>query len=230
MKFYTLDALPSRSLITLVIIALTFHGSSVNGQGVNAKKVNVDLYYEALCPDSINWIKNQLVPNYGDLKEFIEITFVPYGKASQTKKEDGSWEFVCQHGPPECFGNKAQACALNEIQSICQGQSCQEMASNLVGCVMSSSYPSTAVEHCASKININAASISRINECEKNSKGDELLAAMGVKTFALQPRLSFVPTIVINKAFSQENQSAALKNFKKLVCDNIGTVEKPAAC
>lgn len=44
--------------------------------------VKVTVFYESLCPDSIRFIENQLLPNYDSLKEFITLDFVPFGKAS----------------------------------------------------------------------------------------------------------------------------------------------------
>ncbi len=44
--------------------------------------VNVDVYYESLCSDSMRWIVNQFVPSYSELKRHIHVTLVPYGKAT----------------------------------------------------------------------------------------------------------------------------------------------------
>lgn len=45
-------------------------------------RLNVDVYYESLCPDSIRWIKQQLLPQYDILKDYISVSFIPYGKAT----------------------------------------------------------------------------------------------------------------------------------------------------
>lgn len=45
------------------------------------EKLKVTVYYEALCSDSKNFILKQLQPTYNDLKNYISIEFVPYGKA-----------------------------------------------------------------------------------------------------------------------------------------------------
>lgn len=47
----------------------------------NAQKLHVAVYYESLCGDSIRFITNQLNPAYADLKDHIEILFVPFGKS-----------------------------------------------------------------------------------------------------------------------------------------------------
>ena len=32
-----------------------------------------------------------------------------------TENGDGGWSFECQHGEDECYGNKVQACVLNQV-------------------------------------------------------------------------------------------------------------------
>jgi len=43
----------------------------------------VSVFYEALCPDSIRFFKEQLVPTYKALGKYINLNFVPFGKARQ---------------------------------------------------------------------------------------------------------------------------------------------------
>lgn len=48
---------------------------------ISFSQLAVHLYIESLCPDSIRFIQNQLYPAYDDLKDQIDVTFVPFGKA-----------------------------------------------------------------------------------------------------------------------------------------------------
>lgn len=43
----------------------------------------VSVFYEALCPDSIKFFKEQLLPTYKALGKYINLNFVPFGKARQ---------------------------------------------------------------------------------------------------------------------------------------------------
>lgn len=38
--------------------------------------------YESLCPDSIKFINEQLYPAWNELKPYVNIKFVPFGKSS----------------------------------------------------------------------------------------------------------------------------------------------------
>lgn len=44
----------------------------------------VGVYYEALCPDSRNFILQHLVPSFNKAPDSFDIEFVPYGKAKVT--------------------------------------------------------------------------------------------------------------------------------------------------
>merc|ERR1712018_254180 len=82
------------------------------GKGVAVQpSAELTVYYEPLCPDSVNFVTTQLTHAWETFGEDLVINFKPFGKANWT--ENGvSWDFVCQHGPDECLGNKAQACIL----------------------------------------------------------------------------------------------------------------------
>ncbi|PSN55774.1 hypothetical protein C0J52_02495, partial [Blattella germanica] len=109
--------------------------------------VKVSVYYEALCPDSIGFIKNQLYPTWLELtEENLEPDFVPYGKATQRQAPNGTWSFQCQHGPQECKSNMEQACALNMLSNNAT------MQVMFITCVMSSRSPARAGQQAYSQV------------------------------------------------------------------------------
>lgn len=109
------------AFVTILFAAVT---------SINAQKLNVAVYYESLCGDSIRFITNQLNPAYEDLKNYIEILFVPFGKSWR----NGGEKFFCQHGPEECAGNMVQSCTLNALNAPLNGNPDGSMA--YVACQM----------------------------------------------------------------------------------------------
>ncbi|XP_015594244.1 GILT-like protein 1 [Cephus cinctus] len=230
MRFYL-----TTSISTLAIIAATLWSYGipmVDAITPEFTRLKIDVYYESLCGDSVSFIRNQLVPSYALLKNVLNVTFVPYGKATHTKNsQTGKWEFVCQHGIHECNGNIAQACGLAEIGNLSLDfQQRQDLAVNFVGCVMSDRHPATAVPRCTEHVRLAEASRNRINQCKNNTEGDELLVAAGNKSNLVQSPLSFVPTIVLNENFDSDQQYNLLYNFEAFICGLIPEEGRPSGC
>lgn len=60
----------TKKLISLSFIFYAFH------------KVHLKVYYESLCPDSVRFIRNQLLPTWNSLgSQYLEVDFLPFGKA-----------------------------------------------------------------------------------------------------------------------------------------------------
>ncbi|XP_022910307.1 GILT-like protein 1 [Onthophagus taurus] len=174
--------------------------------------LKVSVFYESLCPDSIRFITQQLAPNYDALAEKIFVDFVPYGKATHELIDD-KWHFECQHGENECYGNMMQACGLNETDD-------QATQVKFIDCVMSASYPASdaSMEECAIASGI---SWDNMVECSKNGVGAKLLAAYGDRTHAVEPTITFVPTIIYNDVYDADKQQGSLVDFLNTVLNQL---------
>ncbi|XP_044758214.1 GILT-like protein 1 [Coccinella septempunctata] len=181
----------------------------------------VSVYYESLCPDSINFIANELFPNYENFKGRILVDLVPYGKASQSKAVSGDWIFRCQHGSDECRGNKYQACALNQKKG-------QDNDVKFVNCAMTLADPSdpSGIENCA---NQNGYNWNTLTACFEGRQGGDLLAAYGDRTHNLKPKLRFVPTIMLDDEFDQSVQNQCLHDLAGALCSKMSE-PKPKVC
>ncbi|CAB3240568.1 unnamed protein product [Arctia plantaginis] len=170
-------------------------------------KVKVRVYYEALCPDSKHFFMRHLYPVTEKLSDFIDVTLVPYGKAT-TKEENGKYYFTCQHGEQECYANKIHACAIDAIGNMTS-------VVKITDCMIADNADADrALERCAKLMKIEADPISN---CAKHEHGSALLKKYGDDTHILNP--TFIPTIIING--SGGNQPAILKNFLLEVCKLI---------
>ncbi|XP_054623696.1 gamma-interferon-inducible lysosomal thiol reductase-like [Dunckerocampus dactyliophorus] len=77
-----------------------------------AEPVQLDVYYESLCPDCIFYITQVLYPTWVLLQDILSVNLVPFGNAQE--KPDGSkYIFKCQHGEQECLGNMIQVTFRN---------------------------------------------------------------------------------------------------------------------
>ncbi|ENN74078.1 hypothetical protein D910_11490 [Dendroctonus ponderosae] len=198
---------PGRNSIEQLIV--------IDESGREIEKVKVSVYYEALCPDSKFFITYQLVPAYEELKEFLILDLIPYGKA----EANGKIIFRCQHDQVECYANKIHACVIDEITN-------PEKQLKYISCMITDNLiPDGAGERCGQEQNID---FKRINKCATEQEGSLLLKKHGDRTNGLKPKVKFIPTIELNGSQGVETQAAILKNLLKVVCSVFKN--KPIRC
>lgn len=182
--------------------------------------VYVMVFYEALCPDSKNFVLKQLQPAYDRAPNLIDIQFVPYGKAKTSTKADGSLEFDCQHGPIECDANIIHACVIEAVHDA-------KTRLDMVACMIRDNMiPKDAFYRCAKEYSVE---IESIQKCYMSPHGAELLKLHGEATHALRPAVSFIPTITLDG--QQGRQASILKDLFGEVCKVAsGRGPKPVAC
>ncbi|GJQ82855.1 hypothetical protein Trydic_g2594 [Trypoxylus dichotomus] len=176
------------------------------------EKINIDIFYEALCLDSLNFIKHQVKPAWDEIKPFVNVNFVPFGKSVSFNDAN----FECQHGPRECEGNKVMSCAFRRIRD-------PSVMVHFVSCYLNRFMkyarrnPKELGQSCVAKAGLNWSN--DVNSCYESHLGTLLQLHAERQTNVYQP--DFVPTIVYNKKFNQELQDASLKDFKGVVCSII---------
>ncbi|XP_017769657.1 PREDICTED: GILT-like protein F37H8.5 [Nicrophorus vespilloides] len=181
------------------------------------KKLKIGVYYESLCPDSLRFITKQLNPSWSDVSEYVDITFIPFGKSESVK--DGEY-FRCQHGPEECKGNRIQSCALDALTD-------QTKEVEFVNCFMTEynkysdkDFGEVCIENAGLKVE-------DVKNCFDSDKGKELQLQAEKDTIAISPK--FVPTVVYNEVFDQKLQQDSMTDFKGTACKLIKE-NHPNAC
>lgn len=143
---------------------------------------------------------------YHRIPDNVQVELVPYGKA-RTIKTDHGYEFMCQHGHIECEANIIHACAIDVLKN-------SSIQLEYLSCMIKNNInPINIMESCAKKMNID---YNYILKCFLEPKGKELLAKYGELTNALTPKVSFIPTVVLDG--KSENQARILKNLLQEVC------------
>lgn len=103
---------------------------------------------------------------------------------------DDGYEFVCQHGPLECEANMIHACAIDIIKDT-------SVQLDFLACMIKDNLnPQDITKACAKKMDLD---IAPILDCQSKAKGKELLAKFGQQTENLRPKISFIPTITLDK-------------------------------
>ena len=77
-----------------------------------AQKVQVQLYFESLCPycqADITGVFAEAFAQPGFL-DMADVQLIPYGNAHEVADGD-SWTFTCQHGVDECVFNEIENCS-----------------------------------------------------------------------------------------------------------------------
>uniref|UniRef100_A0A1I8PBL7 Uncharacterized protein n=1 Tax=Stomoxys calcitrans TaxID=35570 RepID=A0A1I8PBL7_STOCA len=194
-------ALTKLTLFLFFMVAVTLFSSALTRKA-NQEKLKVLVLYESLCPDSVRFMQRQLGPNYNDLKDYIDISLVPFGKSYS---ENNGAQFYCQHGPKECLGNRQQSCILQQTND-------QEQQVEFAVCQMAISNKSRGIDDCARSSGLS----NDIDTCMTSELGTLLQLEAEQITHSYAP--TFVPTIVYDGVFDQQLQDNSLRNFRGTVC------------
>ena len=185
--------------------------------------VNFTLYTETLCPYCILFISNQLYPTFKSIGSIMNLEIVPYGNAKEQQVGD-KWQFTCQHGIEECYGNLIETCAIHYHQNI-------SVYLPFIHCieldVSKKLTPRQSAPACAEKLGLD---YSQIKSCADGPLGNSLEHKMGLKTRALQPPQTYVPWLTLNGVHNKQIQYAAQHELEELICRTYQGSPKPAAC
>lgn len=207
------------------VLALSLLVAAASCSSSSSVVVEIGVYYETLCPDSIRFVNRQLTrvrslivdPAF---KEIVDVKLYPYGKANtQINMTSNLYNFQCQHGPMECYGNKAHNCALEHFSYDF------EKVFDYINCTMNfealfnQQFFYNSLYDCADASQMGPS----FSECLKGTRGDILLAAAGQAT----PRLNYVPWITVNG----KRDKPAERDIIEAICRNYnGDADVSSIC
>ncbi|XP_052742198.1 gamma-interferon-inducible lysosomal thiol reductase [Bicyclus anynana] len=170
------------------------------------------VYYESKCPDSKSFILKQLEPSMQHLSDYVQLKFVPFGKARSINYGDAGFE--CQHGPSECLGNIVQDCSLHLL-----GDRSDKERLEYVACEMYTEAGSQGRFDCVERAMLSST---EVEQCVLQGKGTALQLESEYYTDLVKPK--FVPTVTINGIFNQEIQNNSQRDLFGTICSLIPDV------
>lgn len=192
---------------------------------ITVTKLQIVVVYESHCPFSRKFIYDQLLPTYEQLQSFVQVSLLPFGKASARNKTDKDGHnvttFSCQHGENECEGNKIEACTLRIVKETLT-------AIKIIACMSLSSAPQTAAKGCveASGIKWNL-----IEACLLKN-GDAVLLEVAKETWSVKSQVDKVPLVVIDGQMDYRTEYMARTDLIGITCSELHRVHHndPIAC
>ncbi|XP_059915589.1 gamma-interferon-inducible lysosomal thiol reductase [Gadus macrocephalus] len=182
------------------------------------RSVQLELYYESLCPGCRGFLTQMLFPTWTMLQDILNVTLVPYGNAKEWF--DGKkYVFTCQHGEEECLGNMIETCLLTLAGSS---------AFQVIYCMESSTDVIKSAEAC---LNLYQPTLkwASVVSCVDGDMGNKLMHLNALKTGALKPAHNYVPWVTINGEHTDVLQNEAMNALLPLVC-SLYQGPKPDAC
>ncbi|KOB75244.1 Uncharacterized protein OBRU01_07780 [Operophtera brumata] len=188
------------------VLACLFLALNVVGLETINGKIKVTIQTTAGCSDTWQFITEDLAPTYEHFKDFMEVVFVPWGRA--TRDEDG--DLSCQFGEDDCWANRLHRCALNMLKGN------QDAQVEYMICENTSPFPSYKKRsyRCADAVGLN---LDDIDYCVENP-GDELDLADEVRGKEMTEETDCIPSLIFNDRLDRDLHNQALQNFKRLIC------------
>ncbi|CAD8135685.1 unnamed protein product [Paramecium pentaurelia] len=189
-------------------------------------RLSVDIYTESLCPDCMVFLLNSLTEavDTPDIEQMVHIRVVPYGNVKRVYNQaTGKWQFTCQHGSVECYGNYVQLCGQSILASKypTNNEILQAQWAICIDRRIFKPYTNTrfdeAASLCAADFGISGTAV---KECATGDQGYKLHLAAAEETDGLQPAHQYVPWITTNKRHSVTDENLILEDLVQWACNN----------
>ena len=205
--------------MSLLLLSLLALGGAAQAapRTADAAPLNIGVYYEALCGDSRNFVVDQLNVTYSLVPEIVDPVFVPWGKA----KVDADGVITCQHGDEECWGNRLLGCVSGAAPS-------QAVRVTTIACLMDKQH--SLQQDGPACVAAGGLSWQEQADCAAADASYTEALQFGELTSALDPALTFVPTITLDG--SQDGQLGLFTDLLNTVCAEWSARggAKPAGC
>ena len=183
----------------------------------NCKELpQIDLYFETICPGCQYFITGSFADflNHPGHSELATVKFHPYGNAIEEKKGD-LYEFTCQHGENECYGNVIEVCALNKLPYeeglnfiLCMEKGIQKFQNDM----------NKALDNCLDSADLKK----NILDCAAGKEGNDLQHKVAEGT----PDHEYVPWITFEGEHDEKVQNKLMDDMVGFLCNLEDNIQK----
>jgi len=157
--------------------------------------------------------------NVDGIEKLADITIVPFGNAKETQVGD-KYEFTCQHGANECYGNAIQNCLYAHVE--------KKKAHNVLVCFESKIQSGDSWENVVSACGSEAGTdLSSLITCANSDEGNSLVHQAAQKT---DPAHQYVPWVTVNGVHDRSVEDQIIDNLVRYACSQYTGSDIPAVC
>ena len=176
----------------------------------------IQVYIESLCPDCVNFITGAFKEFYEKVKNpnLAEIEFIPYGNAKEVyNTSTNKYDFSCQHGENECYGNLIETCSIQIQGRIKSYETILCIESNIENYDLN--FDNT-LEFCLKN---DQKILQEIKNCVESDMGNLYEHQMAQKT----EEHNHVPWIVVNGIHDEDTENKIIESLIDYICGDDKT-------
>jgi interferon gamma-inducible protein 30 len=223
-------------------ISLVF-ASSPPPAAAASEKVTLNFYGEALWPECGAFVGNELYPalTTKGISDIVTFIFYPFGNSyyaiescpsgdsynhatrmcwnaacnkTSAPSDCFSGTLICQHGQPECYANRVEACAIKLYPNVTQYL-------GFINCYESTNEPNNStLQHCANQMSMKS---SKLRDCASSDEGLALDSMNARATAEIPGGHASTPWPILNG-------NVVESGLLQAICSAYVGTKKPAAC
>lgn len=181
----------------------------------NQKRNAITIYTESLCPDCKDFFINSFASALNTTFDFKNVMIIPFGDAELNKDKNG-FEFVCQHGFKECYGNMIHSCTIDIIKE-------RKKALEYIVCYEREVFINDDFNKTVSICVNDKKEANDIIKCASSERGLKLMRKMNKLTPSY---IDYVPYIVVNGVHNKDTETKIIKNFTEYITEETKRINK----
>ena len=181
----------------------------------NQKRNAITIYTESLCPDCKDFFINSFAYALNTTFDFKNVMIIPFGDAELNKDKKG-FEFVCQHGFKECYGNMIHSCTIDIIKE-------RKKALEYIVCYEREVFINDDFNKTVNICVKDKKEADDIIKCASSERGLKLMRKMNKLTPSY---IDYVPYIVVNGVHNKDTEEKIIKNFTEYITEETKIINK----